>query len=99
MTYLSIAVKVMKYQIVCPVNVEWKVFETYLRTLSYQSRTIGNRTLQKIWEFDNLSLKHFKETGEYPNAQQLYGCTQKTISGYIYYQLKLVEKKQGFVDL
>ncbi|MDG0912483.1 transposase [Bacillus paranthracis] len=88
MTYLSIAVKVMKYQIVCPVNVEWKVFETYLRTLAYQSRTIGNRTIQKIWEFDNLSLNHFKETGEYPSAQQLYGCTQKTISGYIYDQLK-----------
>lgn len=78
----------MKYQIVCPVNVEWKVFETYLRTLAYQSRTIGNRTIQKIWEFDNLSLNHFKETGEYPSAQQLYGCTQKTISGYIYDQLK-----------
>lgn len=88
MTYLSIAVKVMKYQIVCPVNIEWKVFETYLRTLAYQSRTIGNRTIQKIWEFDNLSLNHFKETGEYPSAQQLYGCTQKTISGYIYDQLK-----------
>ncbi|ACI30327.1 transposase [Bacillus cereus group sp. BfR-BA-01119] len=85
---MSIAVKVMKYQIVCPVNVEWKVFETYLRTLAYQSRTIGNRTIQKIWEFDNLSLNHFKETGEYPSAQQLYGCTQKTISGYIYDQLK-----------
>ncbi|TCW52955.1 hypothetical protein EC917_11274 [Bacillus thuringiensis] len=96
---MSIVVKVMKYQIVCPVNIEWKVFETYLRTLSYQSRTIVNRTIQKIWEFDNVLLKHFKETGEYPNAQQLYGCTQKTIIGYIYYQLKLVVKKQDFVDL
>lgn len=88
MTYLSIAVKVMKYQIVCPVNIEWKTFEIYLRTLSYHFRTIGNRTIQKLWEYDNQSLKHFKDTGQYPSAQQLYGCTQKTISGYIYDQLK-----------
>ncbi len=78
----------MKYQIVCPVNIEWKVFETYLRTLTYQVRTIGNRTIQKLWEFDNQSLNHFKENGVYPSTQQLYGCTQKTISGYIYDQLK-----------
>ncbi len=78
----------MKYQIVCPVNIEWKVFETYLRTLTYQVRTIGNRTIQKLWEFDNQSLNHFKENGLYPSTQQLYGCTQKTISGYIYDQLK-----------
>lgn len=78
----------MKYQIVCPVNIEWKTFEIYLRTLSYHFRTIGNRTIQKLWEYDNQSLKHFKDTGQYPSAQQLYGCTQKTISGYIYDQLK-----------
>ncbi|WP_242311988.1 RNA-guided endonuclease TnpB family protein [Bacillus cereus group sp. BfR-BA-01331] len=85
---MSTVVKVMKYQIVCPVNIEWKVFETYLRTLTYQVRTIGNRTIQKLWEFDNQSLNHFKENGLYPSTQQLYGCTQKTISGYIYDQLK-----------
>ncbi|WP_219375153.1 RNA-guided endonuclease TnpB family protein [Bacillus mycoides] len=85
---MSTVVKVMKYQIVCPVNIEWKVFETYLRTLTYQVRTIGNRTIQKLWEFDNQSLNHFKENGVYPSTQQLYGCTQKTISGYIYDQLK-----------
>lgn len=68
MTYLSIAVKVMKYQIVCPVNIEWKTFEIYLRTLSYHFRTIGNRTIQKLWEYDNQSLKHFKDTGQYPKC-------------------------------
>ncbi|PIE92697.1 transposase [Bacillus fungorum] len=88
MKYLSTVVKVMKYQIICPVNIEWKAFETYLRTLSYQVRTIGNRTIQKLWDFDNQSLNHFRENGVYPSAQQLYGCTQKTISGYIYDQLK-----------
>ncbi len=74
---MSTVVKVMKYQIVCPVNIEWKTFEIYLRTLSYHFRTIGNRTIQKLWEYDNQSLKHFKDTGQYPSAQQLYGCTQK----------------------
>lgn len=39
--YLSKVVKIMKYQIVCPVNIEWKVFEIYLRTLSYHFRIIG----------------------------------------------------------
>ncbi|PGD70193.1 transposase, partial [Bacillus toyonensis] len=56
--------------------------------LTYQVRTISNRTIQQLWEFDALSFDYFKERGTYPTVQDLYGCTQKKIDGYIYHTLQ-----------
>lgn len=78
----------MKYQILCPMNVDWTIFEKHLRNLTYQVRTISNRTIQQLWEFDALSFDYFKERGTYPTVQDLYGCTQKKIDGYIYHTLQ-----------
>jgi len=85
---LSVMIKIMKYQILCPTNVDWSTFEKNLRDLTYQVRTISNRTIQQLWEFDALSYDYFKETGTSPTVQDLYKCTQKKIDGYIYHVLQ-----------
>ncbi|TFZ09402.1 hypothetical protein C6Y54_28555 [Bacillus cereus] len=84
-TFLRVTIKIMKYQILCPMNVDWTIFEKHLRNLTYQVRTISNRTIQQLWEFDALSFDYFKQRGTYPTVQDLYGCTQKKIDGYIYH--------------
>ncbi|MHA4180253.1 RNA-guided endonuclease TnpB family protein [Bacillus cereus] len=85
---MGVTIKIMKYQILCPMNVDWTIFEKHLRNLTYQVRTISNRTIQQLWEFDALSFDYFKERGTYPTVQDLYGCTQKKIDGYIYHTLQ-----------
>ncbi|MDG0949522.1 transposase [Bacillus paranthracis] len=85
---MGVTIKIMKYQILCPMNVDWTIFEKHLRNLTYQVRTISNRTIQQLWEFDALSFDYFKARGKYPTVQDLYGCTQKKIDGYIYHTLQ-----------
>ncbi len=46
-----------------PMNVDWTIFEKHLRNLIYQVRTISNRNIQQLWDFDALSSDYFKARG------------------------------------
>lgn len=43
--------KVMRYEIIRPMNIEWKLFEKILGELRYDTWQLLNRTIQMLWDF------------------------------------------------
>jgi putative transposase len=79
-------VKVVKLQIIKPIDLAWEGFEKILRQLQQDTRNIKNRTIQLCWEYQGFSSEYKEKYGEYPKYSDI--LEYNTLTGYIYDRLK-----------
>lgn len=78
--------KVMRYQIIKPVDIEWSEFAKVLRDLQYDTRRIMNKAIQLCWEWQGFSSDYKIKNDCYP---KIFNHTKyNTIGGYCYNILK-----------
>lgn len=78
--------KVMKYEIIKPVDIDWNVFESVLRELQFETKNLMNKTIQLCWEWQGFSSDYKKENGEYPKLEN--HTKYKAITGFVYDRMK-----------
>lgn len=80
-------VKVMKFQIIYKDGCgDFKNLQKELWDIQCQTRTILNRTIQVLYDWDYRNQKHHEETGEYLDVLAETGY--KRIDGHVYNELK-----------
>lgn len=65
--------KVMKYQIIKPVDCDWKTFGKVISELKYKTKHILNKCIQAQWEYDNFSSEYKQKYGVYPDSKKILG--------------------------
>jgi hypothetical protein len=55
--------KVMRYQIIKPVNDSWDVFGKVLREIQRETRTALNKTIQLCWKWQRFSAEYKEQFG------------------------------------
>jgi putative transposase len=78
--------KVMRYQIIKPLNAEWDELGTVLREIQKETRAALNKTIQLCWEYQGFSADYKKKHGEYPKPKEVLGYS--SMHGYAYDRLK-----------
>lgn len=80
------AVKAMRYQIVKPISLDWKVAGKILRDARYGTRQIMNKTIQYCWEWQCYAQDYKAANGVYPKAKEIISYAD--MRGYSYNKLK-----------
>ena len=81
--------KTARFQIIKPLDTDWETLGQVLRDVQYNTWKVLNRTLQFMWEFDNLGAAFKEKTGVYPTKEELKSwCGYKGVDGYAYDILK-----------
>lgn len=81
--------KIMRYQIIKPIDCDWKQFNQILNELQNKTRYILNKTIQYQWEYFNFSLDYKKKYLEYPNSQDILGFKgSQAVQNYVYHYIK-----------
>lgn len=78
--------KVMRYQIVKPVDIDWKTFGDILNKLRQEVRFTKNQTIKLYNDWLTESLEYKNEHGEYPKLADRH--KYKVFAGYAYDTLK-----------
>ena len=83
---MATLVKIMRFQIVKPVNDSWEEVGQVLRDLQYNTRKMMNKTIQLCWEYHNFSSDYKAKYGMYPDMKEVLGY--KMINAYCSNRLK-----------
>lgn len=78
--------KVVRCQIIKPIDMDWSLFGDIIRDLQNEVRYIKNKTISMYNDWVNFSEEHKKLTGKYPKLEEYHGY--KVFSGYAYDTLK-----------
>ena len=79
-------VKTARYQIINPLNMDWKVLGDILYNLQKESRYVKNKTLSLYNDWTNYSLEVHDKTNSYPSLLEEHGY--KMFSGWAYDKIK-----------
>ena len=74
--------KVMKYQIIKPIDCDWNLLGMVLRNIQRDTQQIMNKTIQLCWEWQGFAADYKKKYGEYPKTSDV--SKYKNIDGIIY---------------
>ncbi len=85
--------KVTRYQIIKPVDVEWKVFGNVLNQIQRDTRDVKNKAIQLCWEYQGFSSEYKLENGEYPKAKEILNYSD--VFGYAYDKFKNTYNKMN----
>jgi putative transposase len=78
--------KVMKFQIIKPIDCDWKMFGDILRTLQRDTHEVMNKSIQICWEYYGFSSEYKNKHGEYPKTKDV--LKYSGLDGYCYDKLK-----------
>lgn len=78
--------KVMRFQIVKPMNESWDELGQVLRNIQYDIRRVMNKTIQLCWEYHNFSSDYKQKFHVYPTSDEV--LKYKTMGGYCCNRLK-----------
>jgi putative transposase len=78
--------RVMRFQIVKPIDIDWKLFGKILFDIQYDTRQVLNKSIQLAWEYQGFSADYKNKFDGYPSAKETLGYSN--IYGYAYNQLK-----------
>ncbi|MBA2874290.1 RNA-guided endonuclease InsQ/TnpB family protein [Thermaerobacillus caldiproteolyticus] len=78
--------KVMRYQIIKPLNAEWDELGMVLRDIQKETRAALNKTIQLCWEYQGFSADYKQIHGQYPKPKDVLRYT--SMHGYAYKHLK-----------
>lgn len=82
---MSTLTKVMRYEIVKPVDCEWKEFDKVLLDAQYDTWHVLNKTIQYCWEWAGFSSDYKVNNGDYPKAKDIFNLAG--VSSYAYQKL------------
>ena len=74
------ATKVMRYQIIKPIDCDWDMLGRVFRDIQYDTRQIMNKTMQLCWEYSGFNSDYKDAHGVYPKTSEI--LKYKTIEGY-----------------
>lgn len=84
--------KVMRYQIIKPLDDDWDVLGQVLHTVQRETHALLNKTIQLAWEWQGFSSEYKEKYGLYPIQQEILpkkkGGNVGSIMHYAYDQLK-----------
>jgi len=83
-------IKVMKYQIIKPIDTDWEMLGNILYNLQKECRTIRNKTSQLCWEYQGFTSDYKEKHSEYPKSKEILGYSN--MMGYAYDKLKYYNK-------
>jgi hypothetical protein len=63
--------KVMRYQIIKPVDCNWNELGDVLRNIQYETRQVLNKTIQLCWEWQGFSSEYKKVNDVYPKPNDI----------------------------
>ena len=86
MTKQNKNIKSMTYQIIKPLDCDWKELGKALRDIQYETKQILNKAIQLAWEYEGFSSDYKKKYGEYPNIKDVLNYSN--VLGYAYDKLK-----------
>lgn len=78
--------KVIRYQIIKPMDATWKEFGDILYALQKDTREVMNKSIQLCWEYSGFSAEYKKVNEVYPKAKDI--LKYAGVDGYCYDQLK-----------
>ncbi|MDQ0417941.1 IS605 OrfB family transposase [Croceifilum oryzae] len=78
--------KVMRYEIIKPLDSTWEVFGQVLRQVQYETRHALNKSIQLSWEWQGFSAEYKRQSDHYPNLKEITNYTN--LQGYAYNTLK-----------
>jgi len=90
-------IKVMKYQIIKPMDIDWDTFGDILHELQRETRTALNKTIQLTWEYSGFSAEYNKIHGVYPTSKKVLDYS--SLHGYAYDRLKSECRKLNTANL
>ena len=64
-------IKVYRYEIDHPLDMDWKMFKGIMYQLQHETRFVMNKTIQMAWEWLGYSSDYKKENGEYPKLKEV----------------------------
>lgn len=85
--------KVMKIQILKPVDDTWEVLGQVLNDVQYQSWKFSNKAMQMFWDFSNFNYSYKERFGE-----QLLGKGKKLPNGYKTVESDIMNQCKELVD-
>lgn len=81
--------KVMKYQIIKPVDCDWKTFGKVISELKYKTKHILNKCIQAQWEYNNFSSEYKQKYKVYPDSKEILGYSgSQAVQNYLKKQIK-----------
>ena len=84
-------IKIMKFEIIKPVNIDWKVLGDVLYILQRETRDMRNKASQLCWEYMGFSSDYKEKFNEYPKAKEV--LEYSNMFGYIYDKFKDIYTK------
>lgn len=84
-------IKVMKFQIIKPIDIDWSMLGDIFYTLQRETREIRNKTSQLCQEYMGFTSDYKDNYGEYPKAKDILGYSN--MFGYSYNKLKDIYNK------
>jgi IS605 OrfB family transposase len=78
--------KVMRYQIIKPINDTWETLGHVLREIQRETRAALNKTIQLAWEWQGFRAEYKQRYEEYPKTKDHLGYS--ALHGYAYNRLK-----------
>src|SRR5690606_27225078 len=86
--------QVVRFEIIKPIDNDWKVLGKVLRDLQYESRQVLNKTIQYNWEFSNCAIGFKEKFGINPKISDISKYKgSHALQNYIYNELKNVYTK------
>ncbi|HHV98174.1 MAG TPA: IS200/IS605 family element transposase accessory protein TnpB [Clostridiaceae bacterium] len=87
--------QVVRFEILKPVDNDWKILGRVFRELQYESRLVLNKTIQYNWEFSNCVIGFKEKFGIAPKISDIskYKDGKRGLEGYIYDKLKDIYTK------
>ena len=86
--------QVVRFEIIRPVDNDWKVLDKVLRDLQYESRQVLNKTIQYNWEFSNCAIDFKEKFGIKPKISDISKYKgSHALQNYIYNELKNIYTK------
>ncbi|MBK5262142.1 MAG: transposase [Peptostreptococcaceae bacterium] len=88
--------RVMKYQIVKPMNCDWKLLNRHLLDLQQEAHQILNKTIQLCWEWQGFCSEYKAKYDIYPVDKDIFHLT---LAGYVNRMLRLQFPKSNSNNL
>ena len=79
-------IKIMKFEIIKPLDIDWKNLGSILYELQRETRDMRNKSSQLCWEYMGFSSEYKERYNEYPKTKDV--LQYSNMQGYIYNKLK-----------
>ena len=63
--------KIIRFQVIKPIDIDWKIFGKILNDIQYDTRQILNKSLQLAWEYEGFNADYKEDFNKYPSNKEV----------------------------